>query len=102
MRDRLGKNDISTNMELCRDWTLAADGLSISRQFVFETFREAFGFMTEAALVAEKIDHHPEWSNTWRQVKVNLTTHSAKGLTELDFTLAKAMDQIAKKRPYSP
>lgn len=102
MRDRLSQTDISTNMELCRDWSLASDGLSILREFVFQSFAEAFGFMTEAALVAEKIDHHPEWSNNWRKVKVNLTTHSAKGLTALDFTLAKAMDQIAKKRLHSP
>lgn len=54
--------------------------------------------MAEAALHAEKIDHHPEWTNVWRKVSVTLTTHSAKGLTELDFALAKAMNDIAKKR----
>jgi 4a-hydroxytetrahydrobiopterin dehydratase len=89
-------------MEMLKDWTLAADQLAISREFIFRSFAEAFGFMTEAALVAEKIDHHPEWSNNWRKVLVKLTTHSAKGLTALDFQLAKAMEEIGKKRLHSP
>ena len=57
--------------------------------------RPAFGFMARAALVAEKMDHHPDWSNSYKRVEVRLSTHSAGGLTELDFTLAAAMDRIA-------
>ena len=68
---------------------------AIARRFVFADFNAAFGFMTRAALVAEKMDHHPEWSNVYRTVDVTLTTHDAKGLTELDIRLAEAMDRIA-------
>ena len=98
MRERLSPAEIQSRLETCTGWALADDGLSIGRNFVFVSFPEAFGFMAEAALHAEKIDHHPEWTNVWRKVSVTLTTHSAKGLTELDFALAKAMNDIAKKR----
>jgi 4a-hydroxytetrahydrobiopterin dehydratase len=67
---------------------------AISRDFAFRNFREAFSFMTETALVAETMDHHPEWFNVYRKVSVTLTTHSAGGVTELDVKLAKAMDEI--------
>jgi 4a-hydroxytetrahydrobiopterin dehydratase len=67
---------------------------AIARDFVFRNFREAFAFMTETVLVAEAIDHHPEWFNVYRKVSVTLTTHSAGGVTELDVKLAKAMDEI--------
>ena len=102
MRDRLDPASISAKLETCAGWLLAPDGLSITRNFVFSSFAEAFGFMAEAAIVAEKIDHHPEWTNVWRKVTVTLTTHSAKGLTELDFSLAKAMNEISKKRLVLP
>jgi 4a-hydroxytetrahydrobiopterin dehydratase len=75
-------------------WTVVAGRDAIQRTFKFKDFSEAFGFMTRAALVAEKMDHHPEWSNVWNKVEVTLTTHSAKGLTELDVKLAEAMDKI--------
>jgi 4a-hydroxytetrahydrobiopterin dehydratase len=68
---------------------------AISRTFVFADFSEAFGFMARAALVAEKMDHHPEWSNVYKTVAVTLATHDAGGLTGLDVDLAKAMDGIA-------
>ena len=68
---------------------------AIARKFLFKDFNEAFGFMTRAALVAEKMNHHPEWSNVWRNVEVTLSTHDAGGLTELDIRLAEAMDKIA-------
>jgi 4a-hydroxytetrahydrobiopterin dehydratase len=76
-------------------WTMAAGRDAIQRTFKFKDFNEAFGFMSRAALVAEKMDHHPEWSNVWNKVEVTLTTHSAKGLTELDLKLAEAIDKIA-------
>jgi 4a-hydroxytetrahydrobiopterin dehydratase len=65
------------------------------KTFKFKDFSEAFGFMARAALVAEKMDHHPEWTNVWNRVEVTLSTHSAGGLTELDLKLAEAMDRIA-------
>ena len=68
---------------------------AISKTFAFRDFNEAFGFMTRVALVAEKMDHHPEWSNVYRTVVVTLATHDAGGLTELDIELARAMDKIA-------
>jgi 4a-hydroxytetrahydrobiopterin dehydratase len=66
-------------------------------EFVFKDFSEAFGFMARAALVAEKLDHHPEWSNVYKTVEVTLSTHDAGGLTELDVKLAEAMDKLADK-----
>jgi 4a-hydroxytetrahydrobiopterin dehydratase len=76
-------------------WTLVADRDAIARTFKFRDFNAAFGFMTRAALVAEKLDHHPEWSNVYNRVEVVLSTHDAGGLTERDVALAKAMDAIA-------
>lgn len=78
-------------------WALQTDREAITRRFVFADFNAAFGFMTRAALVAEKMDHHPEWSNVYRNVDVVLSTHDAKGLTALDVELAKAMDTIARE-----
>jgi 4a-hydroxytetrahydrobiopterin dehydratase len=77
------------------EWKPVEGRDAIARRFVFKDFSAAFGFMTRAALVAEKMDHHPEWSNVYRTVDVTLTTHDAKGLTELDIRLAEAMDRIA-------
>ena len=68
---------------------------AIARKFVFADFNEAFGFMTRAALVAEKLDHHPEWFNVYKTVEVTLSTHDAGGLTERDVKLAEAMDKFA-------
>lgn len=76
----------------------AADGArdAIVRTFRFTDFTAAFGFMTRVALMAEKLDHHPEWFNVYNRVDVTLTTHDADGVTELDVTLAKLMDTAAK------
>ena len=68
---------------------------AIARTFQFRDFNAAFGFMTRVALVAEKLDHHPEWSNVYRTVEVVLSTHDAGGLTELDIRLAEAMEGFA-------
>jgi 4a-hydroxytetrahydrobiopterin dehydratase len=68
---------------------------AITKTFVFSDFNAAFGFMTRVALVAEKLDHHPEWSNVYKTVAVTLSTHDAGGLTMRDVTLAEAMDRIA-------
>lgn len=70
---------------------------AIARKFVFKDFNQAFGFMSRVALVAEKMDHHPEWFNVYRTVEVTLSTHDAGGLTEKDIALAKAMDSFAAK-----
>jgi len=68
---------------------------AISKTFTFRDFNEAFGFMTRAALVAEKLDHHPEWFNVYKTVTVTLSTHDAGGLTGLDVKLAEAMNRLA-------
>ncbi len=68
---------------------------AITKTFVFADFNAAFGFMTRVALVAEKLDHHPEWSNVYKTVEVTLSTHDAGGVTELDIKLAAAMDKFA-------
>lgn len=68
---------------------------AISRRFTFADFGGAFGFMTRVALMAEKADHHPEWSNVWNRVDVLLTTHDCDGLSNRDVALARAIDAVA-------
>ncbi len=76
-------------------WSEVSGRDAITRKFVFKDFNQAFGFMTRAALVAEKMDHHPEWFNVYKTVEVTLSTHDAGGVTELDIKLAEAMDRLA-------
>jgi 4a-hydroxytetrahydrobiopterin dehydratase len=76
-------------------WRDAAGRNAITKTFTFADFNAAFGFMARVALVAEKMDHHPEWSNVYKTVEVTLSTHDAGGVTELDIKLAEAMDKIA-------
>ncbi len=76
-------------------WQEASGRNAITKIFVFADFNAAFGFMTRAALIAEKMDHHPEWFNVYKTVQVTLSTHDAGGVTELDVALAQAMDRIA-------
>jgi 4a-hydroxytetrahydrobiopterin dehydratase len=76
-------------------WSEVSGRDAISKKFTFKDFNQAFGFMTRAALVAEKMDHHPEWFNVYKTVEVTLATHDAGGVTELDVKLAEAMDKIA-------
>lgn len=76
-------------------WRTLPDRDAIARTFKFKDFNAAFGFMTRAALVAEKMDHHPEWLNVYNRVEVTLSTHDAGGLTDRDVALAEAMDKLA-------
>lgn len=76
-------------------WSDVAGRDAITKTFVFKDFNEAFGFMTRLALVAEKMDHHPEWLNVYKTVAVTLSTHDAGGVTERDIKLAETMDRIA-------
>ncbi|QYK42352.1 MAG: 4a-hydroxytetrahydrobiopterin dehydratase [Paracoccaceae bacterium] len=76
-------------------WTEVAGRDAITRTYRFADFNAAFGFMVRVALVAEKMDHHPEWTNVYRTVTVTLTTHDAGGVTVLDLALAAKMDEIA-------
>ena len=86
------RSDIAVKLP---QWKMASGRDAIERSFKFKDFNAAFGFMTRAALVAEQMNHHPEWFNVWNRVDVTLSTHDAGGLTELDVKLAEAMDRIA-------
>jgi len=78
-----------------KGWSEVKGRDAISKKFEFADFNEAFGFMARAALAAEKLDHHPEWSNVYKNVEVTLSTHDAGGLTERDVKLAELMDRFA-------
>lgn len=95
--EKLSPQAVERELEALRDWTLREDGAAIARSFRFRTFSQAFGFMTECALVAERLNHHPEWFNVYSRVDVTLTTHDVSGLTVQDFKLARAMDRAARR-----
>ena len=76
-------------------WSEVSGRDAMTKKFTFKDFNQAFGFMTRAALVAEKMDHHPEWFNVYKTVEVTLSTNDAGGVTELDVKLAEAMDRLA-------
>lgn len=75
-------------------WTISEAGDAITKTFIFDSFVEAFGWMTRAAIWAEKWDHHPEWRNVYRTVEVVLTTHDVDGLSALDAKLARKFDSL--------
>jgi 4a-hydroxytetrahydrobiopterin dehydratase len=79
-----------------KEWREVEGRDAIARKFTFKDFNEAFGFMTRAALVAEKMDHHPEWSNVYKTVDVVLSTYDAGGVTQKDIVLATAMNGFAR------
>lgn len=95
MREKLIGEARTAALAPLAGWREVAGRDAIEKTFQFKDFSAAFGFMTRAALVAEKMDHHPEWRNVYRTVEVTLATHDAGGLTELDVRLAQAMDRIA-------
>jgi 4a-hydroxytetrahydrobiopterin dehydratase len=90
--DAAARGDLTRRLP---SWRPVADRDAIHKTFTFKDFNEAFGFMTRAALVAEHMQHHPEWSNVWNRVEVTLSTHAIGGLSELDLALAEALDRIA-------
>jgi 4a-hydroxytetrahydrobiopterin dehydratase len=95
MPDKLTGEARKSALAKLSGWTEVDGRDAIARKFVFKDFNEAFGFMTRAALMAEKMDHHPEWFNVYKTVEVTLSTHSAGGVTELDVKLAEVMDKLA-------
>jgi 4a-hydroxytetrahydrobiopterin dehydratase len=95
MAARLEGEDRIRALAALPGWKQVEGRDAIARSFVFRNFNEAFGFMTRIALEAEKMDHHPEWSNVYKTVNVVLTTHDAGGLTELDVRLARFMDMVS-------
>ncbi len=90
---RLTEDELAASLRGLSGWDVV--GGKLRREFRFPDFVAAFGFMTRCALVAEKLDHHPEWSNVYDRVVVELTTHDAGGLTALDIELAAAMTELA-------
>jgi 4a-hydroxytetrahydrobiopterin dehydratase len=95
MAQKLSGDARSRALARLRGWSEVNGRDAISKKFVFADFNEAFGFMARVALMAEKLDHHPEWFNVYKTVEVTLSTHDAGGLTELDVKLAEAMDKFA-------
>ena len=79
-----------------KDWSPKNN--SLNRDLKFKTFVEAFSFMTAVALEAEKLNHHPDWSNSYNKVSISLTNHEAKGITQLDLDLASKIEKIFKKQ----
>lgn len=94
MIEQLDEDERAAALDALGEWDYDETRDALTRQFVFADFVEAFGFMTRVAILAEKADHHPEWSNIYNRVDVLLTTHDAGGLSARDVALATAMDAL--------
>ena len=95
MPEKLTGNARQAALAKLSGWSEVEGRDAISRKFTFKDFSEAFGFMARAAMVAEKLDHHPEWFNVYNKVEVTLATHEAGGVTERDVQLAQEMNRVA-------
>jgi len=93
--EKMAIDELRAALKRLPDWSLAANREAITRSFKFVDFDAAFAFMTRCALMAAKMDHHPEWFNVWNKVDVTLATHDACGVTQKDIELATAMDGYA-------
>jgi len=94
MSPRLDAPEVAENLTKLNGWHLSSDRVAIEKQFRFASFTEAFDFMSRVALAAERLNHHPDWSNVYNRVEVRLTTHDVGGLTDRDFALAQTMDKV--------
>jgi 4a-hydroxytetrahydrobiopterin dehydratase len=94
MVEQLSEAERAEALDILPDWDYDDARDAITRSIVFGDFAEAFGFMTQVALIAERADHHPEWTNVWNRVEITLTTHDAGGLSARDVELAQAIDSI--------
>ena len=96
MTEKLSAAERDSNLAplLANGWSLEAERDAITKTFKFKNFIEAFGWMTQAAMWAETLNHHPEWRNVYNRVTVTLTTHDVDGLTDLDIALANRMDHL--------
>jgi 4a-hydroxytetrahydrobiopterin dehydratase len=94
MIKKLDSNQRAALSQTLPDWRHDADRDALLRSFTFKDFVEAFGFMTRVAILAEKADHHPEWSNLYNKVEILLTTHDCDGLSTRDVALAEAIDTL--------
>lgn len=93
-RQALGEQEIARRLSELSGWS--QQDQTLVKDYRFASFVEAFGWMTQVALVAERMDHHPDWSNVYNRVRVQLSTHDANGITGLDFELAAHMDALAR------
>jgi 4a-hydroxytetrahydrobiopterin dehydratase len=93
--ERLNDEAVAALLTAHPAWALTSDGMGIERTFRFGDFVTAFGFMTRVAILAERADHHPEWSNVYNRVTIRLTTHDAGGLSARDVEMAAAIEQVA-------
>jgi 4a-hydroxytetrahydrobiopterin dehydratase len=94
-RRPLSADEVSHLVDSLDGWEL--DGASLHRQLVFDSFVHAFGFMAQVALIAERLDHHPNWSNVYNRVDIAVTTHDAGGLTALDFEFVRCVDAVLSR-----
>lgn len=92
--EALSEEERADALDALPDWDHDEARDAITRRFVFADFPEAFGFMARVALIAERMDHHPEWQNVWNRVDITLTTHDCGGLSSRDVTLATAIDGL--------
>jgi 4a-hydroxytetrahydrobiopterin dehydratase len=97
MGERLSGAERAAALAELEEWAEVEDRDAIRREFRFADFAEAFAFMTRVALTAERMNHHPEWTNAWNRVGVTLSTHDAGGVTHRDIDLARAIDGAARK-----
>lgn len=95
MVDKLPETEIENAIRELTGWERVEGRDAIRKSFKFKNFSQAWAFMSRVALLAEKMNHHPEWFNVWNRVDVTLSTHDAGGLSELDFKMATRMDQYA-------
>ena len=102
MAIRMNADEISAMLAGMPEWTLMSGREAIARRITFKDFKSAFAFMNDVAAQAERLDHHPEWTNVWNRVDIVLTTHSAKGVTELDQKLAEFINLAAEQHGAKP
>jgi 4a-hydroxytetrahydrobiopterin dehydratase len=97
---RLSDDEVRRRIGTMPGWDV--ENGALERELRFASFAEAFGFMASAALIAERMDHHPDWSNSYDRVTIRLSSHDANGITERDFALAEAMDRLLANRLSAP
>jgi 4a-hydroxytetrahydrobiopterin dehydratase len=94
MAEKLTDGEIGQALQMLEGWTLLKDRHAVFKKFSFRDFNEAWAFMTRIALLAEKMDHHPEWSNVYNRVEITLTTHDAGGISKRDIKMAQAIEGL--------
>jgi 4a-hydroxytetrahydrobiopterin dehydratase len=97
---KLNESQLNEMLAAQAGWSLNADGKKVQANLEFDCFSSAWGFLSEIAIEAEKLDHHPEWSNVYNKVQIILTTHDTGGLSSLDLQLARVIDRALACRPH--